>query len=270
MEDWPHYTTPACKVQARDYASLPIEYGRAIHFLLLRIPQGVPRLGPTHGRITRREHALGNWPKPQTMPEYYSDHNLRMSFIVKWSLVKACRIAASTVKMTKPDKAWNFSWGTDPTYVPDWTVVRAEATAKAADITAKPVVTTSMPLPSLSTADKSIEGLTARSDCSEDSSTSNSSLDDSDDGLAKGSHLRELLLAARITIVAHGKAAKSLVHLVADEDDDSTSLIKLACSSRLNLSFSTKEAAEQLKVGEHMPCKKCCSLWPDYTTGFWD
>ena len=53
------------------------------------------------------------------MPEYYSDHNLRMSFIVKWSLVKACRIAASTVKMTKPDKAWNLFWGSVPTYVPD-------------------------------------------------------------------------------------------------------------------------------------------------------
>ena len=113
--------------------------------------------------------------------------------------------------------------------------------------------------------------LTARSDCSEDSSTSNSSLDDSEDGLAKESHLQELLLAARITIVAHGKAAKSLVHMVADDDDDdSTTLIKLSCSSTLNRSSSTKETAEQLKEWEHMPCKKCCSLWPDYITGFWD
>ena len=163
-----------------------------------------------------------------------------------------------------------FVLGVSPHIRARLTVFRAEATAKAEDITAKPIVTTSMSLPSSSTTDKSIEDITAHSDCSEDSSTSNSSLDDSEDGLAKEGHLHELLLAARITIVAHGRAAKSLVHMVADDDDDSTTLIKLACSSRLNRSSSTKETAEQQKWGEHMPCKKCCSLWPDYITGFWD
>ena len=99
------------------------------------------------GATPEEEHALGNWTKPKSMPEYYSDHDLRVSFIVKWSLVKACRVSASTIKMTKPDKAWNFSWGAVPTYVPDWTVFRAEATAKAQDMTAKPTVVTAMSLP---------------------------------------------------------------------------------------------------------------------------
>ena len=157
-----------------------------------------------------------------------------------------------------------------PTYVPDWTVFRAEATAKAEDMTATPIVATSMSLPSSFTADKSVEDTAVHSDCSEDSSTLNSSLDDSEDGLEKEGHLHELLLAARITIAAHGKAIKSLVHMVADDDDDSTALIKLACNSRLNRSSYIKETAEQLKVGKHMPCKKCCSQWPDYITGFWD
>ena len=193
-----------------------------------------PGLGQFMGASPEKEHALGNWTKPKTMPEYYSDHDLRTSFIVKWSLVKACRIAASTIKMTKPDKAWHFSWGSVPTYVPDWIVFRSEATAKAQDMTAKPVVETSMILPASFTTEKSVEDITARSDCSEDSSTSNSSLDDSEDGLEKEGHLHELLLAARVTIVAQCKAQKSLVHMVADDDDDSTTLIKLACSSRLN------------------------------------
>ena len=170
-----------------------------------------PSLSQLMGASPEEEHAMGNWTKPKTMPEYYSDHDLRMSFIVKWSLVKACRIAASTVKMTKPDKAWNFSWGSVPTYVPDWTVFRAEATATAQDITANRIITTSMSLPSSFTTDKSVEDITARSDCSEDSSTSNSSLDDSEDGLAKEGHLHELLLAARITIVAHGKSEKRVL-----------------------------------------------------------
>ena len=178
-----------------------------------------PGLGQLMGASPEEEHALENWAKPKTMPEYYSDHDLRMSFIVKWSLVKACRIAASPVKMTKPDKAWNFSWGSVPTYVPDWTVFRAEATAKAQDMTAKPMIATSMSLPSSFTADKSDEEITARSDCSDDSSTSNSSLDDPEDGLKKEGHFHELLLAARITIVAHGKAPKSLLHIVPDDDE---------------------------------------------------
>ena len=127
-----------------------------------------------------------------------------------------------------------------------------------------------MTLPSSFTADKSVKDTAVNSDCSEDSSTSNSSWDDSQDGLKKEGHLHELLLTARITIVAPGKVPESLVHMVADDDDDSTTLIKLACDSRLNRSSSTKETAEQLKVGEHMPCKKCSSQWPDYITGFWD
>ena len=228
-----------------------------------------PGLGQLMGASPEEEHALGNWTKPKAMPEYDSDHDLRTSFIVKWSLVEACRIAASTIKITKPDKAWNFSWGSVPTYVPDWTVFRSEATAKAQDMTAKPVVETCMILPASFTTDKSVEDITARSDCSEDSSTSNSSLDDSEDGLEKEGHLHELLLAARVTISAHGKAPKSLVRMVAD-DDGSTTLIKLACSSRLTRASSTKETAEQLTIGEHLACKKCCSLWPDYITGFWD
>ena len=80
-----------------NFKSCPYEFRRAF-----------PGLGQLMGASPEEEHALGNWIKQKTMPEYYSDHNLRMSFIVKWSLVKAYRIAASTVKMTKPDKAWNF------------------------------------------------------------------------------------------------------------------------------------------------------------------
>jgi hypothetical protein len=222
------------------------------------------------GATPEEEHALGNWTKPKSMPEYYSDHDLRMSFIVKWSLVKACRVSAATVKMTKPDKAWNFSWGSVPTYVPDWKVFRAEATAKAQDMSAKPTVVTAMSLPPSFTTDKSVEVNEASSDCSSDSNVSASSIDDSEDGMEKEGHLHELLLSARTTIVAHGKSAKSLVHLVADDDDDTSVLIKLACSSRLNRSSSTKETAEQLKLGEHMPCKTCRSKWSDYITGFWD
>ena len=177
------------------------------------------------GATPEEEHALGNWSKPKSMPEYYSDHNLRMSFIVKWSLVKACRISASTIKMTNPEKAWNFSWGSVPTYVPDWSVLRAEATAKAQDMTVKSTVATSMYLPPSFTTDKSVEVNKASSDCSSDSNISASSLDDSDDGMAKEGHLHELLVSARSTIVAHGKSAKSLVHLVTDDDDETSMLL---------------------------------------------
>ena len=135
-------------------------------------------------------------------------------------------------------------------------------------MTATPIVATSMTLPASFTADKSVEDTAVNSDCSGDSSTSNSSLDDSEGGLEKEAHLRELLLAARTTIVAHGKALKSLVHMVSDDDDDSTTLIKLACNSRLNRSSSIKETVEQLKVVEHVPCKKCITQWPHYITGF--
>ena len=137
-------------------------------------------------------------------------------------------------------------------------------------MTAKLIARTSLSLPASFTTDKSNEDTTVNSDCSEDSSSSNSSLDDSEDGLAKEGHLHDLLPAARTTMVAHGKAPKLLIHMVSDEDDDSTSLIKLACSSRLNRTSSIKETAEKIKVGEHMPCKKCITLWPDYITGFWD
>ena len=229
-----------------------------------------PGLGQLMGATPEEEHALGNWSKPKSMPEYYSDHNLRMSFIIKWSLVKACRITASTIKMTKPERAWNFSWGSVPTYVPDWTTLRAEATAKAQDMSVKTTVDTAMYLPPSFTTDKSVEVGKACSDCSSDSNVSNSSVDDSDDGLAREGHLHDLLVSARSTILAHGKSAKSLVHLVTDDDDDKSMLIKLACNSRLNRASSTKETAESLTIGEHMPCKKCQPLWSDYITGFWD
>ena len=65
-------------------------------------------------------------------------------------------------------------------------------------------------------------------------SSSNSSLDDSEAGRENEDHLNELLVAARTTIVFHGKAKKSLKHMVAPDDDSSTPLIKLVCSSRLN------------------------------------
>ena len=71
------------------------------------------------GATPEEENALDNWAGKKSMADYYSDHNLRTSLIVKWLLVKACRVAASTVKKTKPDKAWNFSWGAVPSYVPD-------------------------------------------------------------------------------------------------------------------------------------------------------
>ena len=154
--------------------------------------------------------------------------------------------------------------------MPDWTVFRADAIAKAQDMSAKPTVVTAMSLPPSFTTDKSVEVNEASSDCSSDSNVSASSLDDSENGMAKEGHLHELLLSARTTIVAHGKSAKSLVHLVADDDDDTSVLIKLACSSRVNRSSSTKETAERLKLGEHMPCKTCRSKWSDYITGFWD
>ena len=167
-------------------------------------------------------------------------------------------------------KMYPYKGGRDGTYVPDWSTLRAEATAKAQDMTVKPTVDTSMYLPPSFTTDKSVEVGKACSDCSSDSNVSNSSVDDSDDGLAKEGHLHDLLVSARSTILAHGKSAKSLVHLVTDDDDDTSMLIKLACNSRLNRSSSTKETAESLTLGEHMPCKKCQPLWSDYITGFWD
>ena len=244
---------------AGDFKSCSYEFRRA--FL---------GLGQLMGATPEEEHALGNWTKKKSMPDYYSDHNLRMSFIVKWLLVKSCRVIASTEEKTKPDKAWNFSWGSVPSDVPDLSVYRAEATAKAEDMTSRPVEMTTMTLPASFTTDKSSEDTAKGSDCSDDSSSSNSFLDDSEGGLEKEGHLHELLLAARTTIVAHGKAPKSPVHMVADDDDDSTTLIKLACKSRLNHASSKEETVEQLKVGEHMPCKKCVTQWPDYITGFWD
>ena len=137
-------------------------------------------------------------------------------------------------------------------------------------MTVKSTVVTSMYLPPSFTADKSVEVNKASSDCSSDSNISASSIDDSDDGMAKEGHLHELLVSARSTIVANGKSAKSLVHLVTDDDDETSMFIKLACNSRLICFSRTKETAESLTLGEHMPCKKCQPLWSDYITGFWD
>ena len=107
---------------------------------------------------------------------------------------------------------------------------------------------------------------------SDSSSSSNSSLDDSEAGLENEGRLHELLLAARTNILAHGRSSTSLVHMVSpdDDDDDRTPLIKLVCNSQLNRSSSVKETAEQLKVGEHEPCSKCRKQWPDSITSFWD
>ena len=91
------------------------------------------------------------------MADHYSANNLRLSLVVKWMLVKACRVTGSTLKKTKPDKAWNFSWGAVPTYAPDWSVDEAEALAKAEDITTKPIQRTFMTIPESYTQDKNDE-----------------------------------------------------------------------------------------------------------------
>ena len=99
--------------------------------------------------------------------------------------------------------------------------------------------------------------------------SSNSSLDDSEEGRENEGHLHDLLLAARTTVVAHGKTSKSLVHVVAPDDDRDTPLIKLVCSSRLNRISSIMTTTEQLTLGAHKPCTQCMKNWLDYTS-FWD
>ena len=151
-----------------------------------------------------------------------------------------------------------------PSYVHDWVAYKAEAIANAEDITAKPFEGTYMTFPESFTMDEEDKGKES------DSSSSNSSLDDPEAGLEHEGHLHDVLVAARTTIVAHGKAPTSLVHMVSPDDDSSTPLIKLVCSSRSNRTSSIMETAEQLKLGARNPCAKCKKQWPDYMTGFWD
>ena len=132
--------------------------------------------------------------------------------------------------------------GSVPTYVPDWTVHRAEAFTKAENITATSIERTFVTIFKSFTQDggKGME--------SDSTSSSGSSMDGSESGQEHEGHPHELLVVARSTFVAHGKAPSSLVHQVAPDDDKDITVIKLMYKSRLNLESSTMETAEKLKL----------------------
>ena len=48
------------------------------------------------GASDEEEASLGNWQKGQTMSAHYSAHSERLSFGIKYKIIKACKLAAKT------------------------------------------------------------------------------------------------------------------------------------------------------------------------------
>ena len=96
-----------------------------------------PGVGILIGASDEEEAFWGNWQTGQSMSAHYSAHSERLSFGIKFKLIKAGKFAAKAHdNIESLETAWICSWRDVPAHVPCRKQLNEEAVSKARSISA--------------------------------------------------------------------------------------------------------------------------------------